>query len=381
MAKAHLTVTGKNFNLTEFVNDHRSTLDYKFFTAAAPLPIKWTDDFEQKIEAWGCEFQPHVTVIHEMRPLQHPKDFSLDEIVYELNWTMPSSTTTPPNRWMETASQLYGVQMLLEFINGDRITILECNSKGEVVLDKELERSAADEFYNLQYRVHGFNRIYRPVTEKDLKAYINDLRLYDGYTIDNLATVLIDALTEEELRLTLHKYANDVRKKQEAERQAKWEETKRNDPYWSHHYKKQSALVNYQVNRKAAGDKGVEALAEFEVRHQDLVCSTGSDKGLTTDYAQMAKNLYYNINIREFLDCITLEGDALRTVEFRKALARVKKNWKDRERKAAKREAEREAAKAPTETPKINLLGNVNNGNFSLNNLLSAEAESLKGDK
>lgn len=397
MPKAHITVTGKTDALVGFINDHALHLsNYNFFSVVAPLPRKHWGVEAEAVEAWGCTHQPYVKVLSDKKPLENPKDFSLDEIVYEMTWALP---VFPPNRWLEQASELYGLQMLLEFTDGERITILECNSKGEVVLDKELERSAAREFFDINRRLLGFEETYSGSSADRIKEDIEQFRSLTAGNSFRLADLLADLLTEEELSLTAHKYTL----KKDAEKQAKWEETKKTDPYWVLRAKKDKSRATLDARLKEARDKGeLQAAAGIAATHHDLMWESvvgdgafGHFGGLTKDFKGLATDLY-NIypDLRPFFPNVMLLGHANREVEFRRAYKKVVKNAKDRERKAAKREAtlkanEEALAKLnkpqylqPVETQKINLFGHTDNGgSFNLSNLISAEAESLKGDK
>lgn len=390
MPKAHITVTGKTDALVGFINDHAAHLtNYNFFSVACPLPRKHWGIAEEAVEAWGCCSQPYVKVLHDKKPVEQPKDFSLDEAVYELNWSL---AVFPPNRWLEQASELYGLQMLLEFTDGNRILILETNTKGEVVLDKELDKASALEYFQIQRRIYGYEEAYKGQTQDSLKDHLTHFRsLADGSSA-KVAALLIDVLTEDELRLTLHRYAEDVRTKHMTKRNAEWEEAKKRDPFWILDTKKQKANSTYQQELKALREAGdLHAVAQFQANHADLMLET--TKGLTTEYKILARGLCNLPDIEPFLHRVTLQGDGLRTVEFRKVLAKVRKNRKDRVRRAEKREAERKARMEtlnklgkspylqPVEAQKINLLGEVSTDNFNLNSLISDEAKSLKGDK
>jgi hypothetical protein len=136
--------------------------------------------------------------------------------------------------------------------------------------------------------------------------------------------------------------------------------------------RKTLAIESFGVNKAAAADKGPESLAQFFVDYIELMNSTVN--GLK-DIEYVAKEAFKNFEIKNHLLSVTLASD-LRTHLFRKNVKRLIKNKKDADRKATNREQK----KAQTIVQPLNLF-DFSAPAVNVNNLISAEAKSLKGDK
>jgi hypothetical protein len=367
-----------------------------FFSIAVPVPVKFRSDPGYKIEEWGVEHPPIVEVLRDKQPLENPNDFSQDDVLYSFHW--PEKVVSPPNRWLERASELYELQMLLEFTDGDRITILECNKEGEVVLDKELERSAALEFFEIQARIEGGVK-HSPLYLAD--AIRNSIKTYRDsfkHSVPTflLADLLYTTLTEEELRATLHLYTAKVQEKARAERDRLWKERDeeiRKTPQGALTAKKNEAFHSFVTNLDAAKAKGPAAVAQFHADHMNLMASTIEGPFDISKMRRFVRDLWkHHPDVREHFTQIKLETDE-RTALFLKELKIAQKNQRDSDLKAQKRDAKRKAilqrsiddlkaekAKAQPIVQPLNLF-DFNTPAININDLISDEAKSLKGDK